>query len=197
MLRGGSRSGKTFTLTTVCAIRALKAAETSHTILRAKFNHLKHSVIFDTFPRVMKLRFPEVPYELNKTDWFVQFPNKSRILFGGLDSGERVEKILGQEHSTIYLNECSQISYDARNKAVTRLAQRSKLALKALYDCNPPTVGHWTYRMFELGLEPKSGEALADFQARYASMMLNPDANMRIPMMPPGYSNLYPRTVPI
>lgn len=176
MLRGGSRSGKTFLLVIACIARALKAPGTTHTILRARFNHLKHSVIFDSFPKAMKLRFPGVPWHLNRTDWFVEFPNGSKILFGGLDTGERVEKILGQEHSTIYLNECSQISYDARNKAVTRLAQRSSLALKAYYDCNPPTVGHWTYQLFEKRVEPKSGEALAN-PDRYASMMLNPDAN--------------------
>jgi Terminase large subunit, T4likevirus-type, N-terminal/Terminase RNaseH-like domain len=176
MLRGGSRSGKTFLLTTTCIIRALKAPESTHTILRFRFNHLLASIINDTFPRAMKLRFPGVSWKLNQRDWDVEFGNGSRILFGGLDTGDRVEKILGQEHSTIYLNECSQLSYDARNKAVTRLAQKSGLALKCFYDCNPPTVGHWTYRLFEQKLEPKSGEALAN-PASYASMMLNPDDN--------------------
>ena len=176
MLRGGSRSGKTFLLVIACIARALKAPETTHTILRFRFNHLLGSVINDTFPKAMKLRFPGVPWTLNQRDWDVEFGNGSRILFGGLDTGDRVEKILGQEHSTIYLNECSQLSYDARNKAVTRLAQKSDLALKAYYDCNPPTVGHWTYRLFEQKVEPKSGELLAHPEA-YASMMLNPDAN--------------------
>jgi len=127
MLRGGARSGKTFVLTDAIVTRALKCPETSHVVLRFRFNHLKFSIIFDTFPKVMTLRYPQVPYELNKSDWFVKFPNGSRILFAGLDDAERTEKILGQEHATIFFNECSQISYDARNKAVTRLAQKCAL----------------------------------------------------------------------
>ena len=178
MLRGGSRPGKTFLLTIACIARALKAPETTHTILRFRFNHLLASVISDTFPKAMKLRFPGVAWNLNMRDWDVEFGNGSRILFGGRDTGDRVEKILGQEHSTIYLNECSQLTYDARNKSITRLAQKSSLRLKTYYDCNPPTVGHWTYRMFEQKVEPKSGEALAN-PANYASMMLNPGDNLR------------------
>ena len=176
LLRGGSRSGKTFLLCRATAIRAARAPNSTHAILRFRFNHLKASVIQDTMPKVFKLCLPGMSYEINKTDWFMSLPNGSRLLFGGLDDKERTERILGQEHSTIYLNECSQISYEARNMAMTRLAQNSGLPLKAYYDANPPTVGHWTYRMFELGLEPKSGERLANPDA-YASMRLNPADN--------------------
>lgn len=176
LLRGGSRSGKTFLLCRATAVRALRAAGSTHAILRFRFNHLKASVIQDTMPKVFSLCFPGVSYELNKTDWFMELPNRSRILFGGLDDKERTERILGQEHSTIYLEECSQISYEARNMAMTRLAQNSGLPLKAYYSANPPTVGHWTYRMFEMGLEPKSGGRLAD-QSAYASMRMNPADN--------------------
>ena len=176
LLRGGSRSGKTFLLCRAVAVRAIRAPGSTHAILRFRFNHLKASIIQDTMPKVFKLCFPGVSYDLNKTDWFMALPNGSRILFGGLDDKERTERILGQEHSTIYLEECSQISYEARNMAMTRLAQNSGLPLKAYYSANPPTVGHWTYRMFELGLEPKSGEKLANPHA-YASMRMNPADN--------------------
>jgi hypothetical protein len=127
---------------------------------------------------MMRLCFPDVKWELNRSDWFVDFPrNGSRILYGGLDDKERTEKILGQEHSTIFLNECSQIPYSARNKAVTRLAQTSGLALKAYYDCNPPSQGHWTYKIWAKGLEPTSGAKLHD-PSRYATMQLNPRDNL-------------------
>jgi hypothetical protein len=67
----------------------------------------------DTFPKVMQIAFPGVTYNLSK----------SQIWFGGLDDKERTEKILGQEHATIYLNECSQIPQASRDMAATRLAQ--------------------------------------------------------------------------
>ena len=43
----------------------------------------------------MELAFPGVKWDLNKTDWFVQFPNGAQIWFAGLDDKERTEKILG------------------------------------------------------------------------------------------------------
>lgn len=177
LLRGGSRSGKTFLICRALIIRALKAPGSTHAVLRQRFNHLKHSVIFDTVPKVAGLCYPGLRLHLDKTDWFHELPNGSRIIYGGLDDKERADKILGQEHSSVFLNEASQISYAARNKAVTRLAQTSGLALKEYVDCNPPSVGHWTYRLWFGGVEPTSGEKLADPDA-YASVQMNPADNL-------------------
>lgn len=176
LLRGGSRSGKTFLLFRRTVIRAARAPESRHAIFRFRLNHLRMSIWAQTVPVVLRTCFPQLSVRPNKSDLTLTLSNGSEILFGGLDDAERTEKILGQEFATAYLNECSQISYDARNKVMTRLAQRTELPLKAFYDCNPPTVGHWTYRLFEQKVEPRSGEALAD-PSLYATMMLNPDAN--------------------
>ncbi len=184
LLRGGARSGKTFLFCRAIAARAIKAPGSTHCILRFRFNHLKASIIDDTFPSVMRLCYPQVPYHLNKSDWYIELPNGSRVLFGGLDDKERTEKILGQEHSTIFLNECSQISYASRNKAITRLAQNSGLTLKAYYDCNPPKMGHWTYRMFMKLEEPLSGKLL-DHPENFATAQLNPRDNLD--NLPDGY----------
>lgn len=149
MLYGGSRSGKTFALVRALLIRAL-AHKSRHAILRYRFNHIKASIIYDTLPKVLELCFPGVAEKsrLDKTDWFYMLPNGSEIWFGGLDDKERTEKILGQEYATIYLNECSQIPWQSRCMAMTRLAQNTPLRLKAYYDCNPPSAAHWTYRVF-------------------------------------------------
>lgn len=186
LLRGGSRSGKTFEICRTNLFRAAICPESSHTILRQKFNHLKASIVLDTMPKVLRLCFPDLPQGdrmLNKTDWFLEFPNKSRVWYGGLDDKERTEKILGQEHSTITLNECSQITYASRNKAVTRLAQNVGLRPKALYDCNPPRMGHWIYRLFMKKIEPESGAALSN-PDNYATMQMNPLDN---PYLAPEY----------
>lgn len=177
LLRGGSRSGKTFLICRALIIRGLKAPGSTHAVLRQRFNHLKHSVIFDTVPKVAALCYPGLKLHLDKTDWFHELPNGSRIIYGGLDDKERADKILGQEHSSIFLNEASQISYSARNKAVTRLAQTSGLALKEYVDCNPPSVSHWTYRLWFQKVEPTGGEALADPES-YASVQMNPGDNL-------------------
>jgi len=187
MLFGGSRSGKTFLLVRAICIRALKAPGSRHAILRFRFGHIKASIIHDTFPKVMRNCFSAVKYELNKTDWFARFDNGSEIWFGGLDDKERTEKILGNEYATVYLNECSQIPWNSRNIAVTRLAQlidekvegrEGQLPLKMYYDENPPDKSHWTYRLFKAKVDPETKRPLDDPE-KYACMQLNPVDNLQ------------------
>lgn len=176
LLRGGSRSGKTFLLLRAMVIRALKAEGSRHGVFRYRLVALRASILLDTFPKVMRLCFPGVPYRLDRQDNLVRFPNGSSIFFGGLDDAQRTEKILGLEFATVFLNEASQISYGARNVLLTRLAQRCGLEVREYIDANPPATDHWLYALFEAGVDPKSGEALAD-RLLYATMILNPDSN--------------------
>ena len=187
MLFGGSRSGKTFLLTRNVVLRALKAPKSRHAILRFRFNHVKASIVLDTFPKVMGMAFPGVKYHIDKTDWFARFDNDSQIWFGGLDDKERTEKILGQEHATIYLNECSQIPQSSRDLATTRLAQsvvqkvtgmpREALKPRMYYDCNPPSKGHWSYRMFVEGRDPETKKPLQN-PNDYVCFQINPRDNI-------------------
>ena len=103
LLYGGSRSTKTFTILRTIVWRALAVAKSRHAVLRFRFNHVKASIVYDTFPKVMELCFPDVTYKLDKSDWFAVFPNGSEIWFGGLDDKERTEKILGNEYASIFL----------------------------------------------------------------------------------------------
>jgi predicted phage terminase large subunit-like protein len=193
MLRGGSRSGKTFLIVRAIVVRALAAPRSRHAILRFRFNHVKASIIHDTFPKVMDLCFPGVPYHIDRADWYAKFPIGSEIWFGGLDDKERTEKILGQEHATLFLNEVSQIPWTSRNLAVTRLAQkieyeidgkRHPLRLKMFYDCNPPSSAHWSHRVFIAKRDPETNQALRN-PADFASMLINPKDNAE--NLPAGY----------
>jgi hypothetical protein len=175
MLRGGSRSGKTFLLVRAICIRAMRA-RSRHAIWRFRFNHVKASIWQDTLPKVMRLCFPDVPYDRNETDLVATFPNGSQIMLGGLDDKARVEKVLGAEFSTIYFNESSQIPWSSVEVAMSRLAENSGLALKAYFDCNPPSKLHWSFQLFRLGLKPGTKEAVAD-PGDYAEMRVNPADN--------------------
>lgn len=185
MLYGGSRSGKTFLNMRTVLVRAM-AHKSRHAVLRFRFNHVKQSVVYDTLPKVMEICFPGVSEhcKLDKQDWFYRLPNGSEVWFGGLDDKERTEKILGQEYATLFLNECSQISWAARNMAVTRLAQQTPLRLKFLYDCNPPPKGHWTYKLFIEGVSPDTRRPLPYMQD-YGALLMNPDGNKQ--NLAPGY----------
>lgn len=175
MLFGGSRSGKTFLTIRQIITRALKAPQSRHTAFRFRFNHAKTSLVQDTIPKVMDLCWPglRTQTKLDKTDWFLTFPNESTLYIGGLDDKERTEKILGNEFASIYLNECSQIPWSARKMAVTRLAQKTELINKMFYDCNPPNQAHWTYQLFIKKLDPESRHGLPH-PDNFASMQINP-----------------------
>ena len=177
LLYGGSRSGKTFLIVFLVIIRALKH-KSRHAILRRHFAHIKQAVVLDTFPKVMNMAFPDVSYNLNKTDWFAEFGNGSQIWFGGLDDKERTEKILGNEYSTIYFNECSQITdYDTITTGLTRLAENTKLPRIAFFDENPPSKRHWSYTLFIDKKVPGSGEAISKPELYYQTRV-NPMDNL-------------------
>lgn len=183
---GGSRSGKTFLFTRAVCVRALLAPKSRHAIFRFRFNHIKASIVADTFPRVMETCWPDIKAPINRTDWFAQFPNGSEIWFGGLDDKDRTEKVLGMEFATIYNNEISQIAYASRNIALTRLAQRVQitvgpqagklLPLREFNDLNPTNKAHWGYRLFHEKRDPETKQPLTQ-PDNYAWFRLNPEDN--------------------
>jgi phage terminase large subunit-like protein len=186
MLFGGSRSGKTFLLTRNVVMRALKAPNSRHAIFRFRYNHLKASVVLDTFPKVMRAAFPGVAWDMHQQDGYVSLPGGSQIWFAGLDDKDRTEKILGQEFATLYFNECSQIPLSSIDTALTRLAQKATqviegrepvtLRLRAYYDCNPPSKTHWTYRRFVEKRDPDTRLGLPRPED-YAAFSINPGDN--------------------
>lgn len=187
MLFGGGRSGKTFLHIRNIVMRALKAPGSRHLITRFRFNHAKQTIGYDTLPKVMSLCFPGVPYHINKTDWVIELGEGSEIWIGGLDDSERMEKILGFEFVTIYLNECSQISWAGVQMLVTRLAQRvmqtiagrepKLLKPRMLYDCNPPSKAHWTFKVFKQKLDPETKDPIRA-PDNYVCFQMNPRDNV-------------------
>lgn len=157
---GGGRSGKTFGFCRCIAIRAMSAPGSRHLIARLHHIDVKLSVMLDTFPKMMEVAFPGVGWKTNKADQVFTFENGSEVWFGGLDDKARVDKILGREFATIYVNEASQISYETILTLRTRLAQvctkvdGSPLAQKLYYDLNPVGRGHWTYQEGIAGVYP-------------------------------------------
>lgn len=189
MLRGGSRSGKTFLLCRAIVQRAINAPGSRHVIFRFRFNHAKTSIWADTLPKVIKTCFPTLRVRYDKTDFYVELPNGSEIWIAGLDDKERVEKILGAEYATLYFNESSQIPWASIETAMSRLAQkvalapeiavatgRAFLALKAYFDCNPPSKLHWSFQLFRSKIKPGTKDALPNPQD-YAEMLINPADN--------------------
>lgn len=177
LLVGGARSGKTFLIVRAIVVRALRAPGSRHAILRFRYNAVRTSIWLDTLPKVMRTCFPGVSMRDQRQDGFTVLPNGSELWFGGLDDKERVEKILGQEYVTVYINEASQIPYSSVMVARTRLAQVCEgLKQREYVDLNPTGKGHWTYREFVEGRDPISGAPLAN-PDDYRAIFVNPGDN--------------------
>lgn len=189
MLFGGGRSGKTFLVIRNIVLRCLKAPGSRHLIVRSRFNHLKASIMLDTFPKVMRVCYPELvkgkDWEINMSDGYAKLPGESVIWFLGLDDKDRMEKVLGMEFATIYGNEASQIAWAGVQILLTRLAQRvmqvingveKPLKLRFIFDCNPPSKAHWTFRVFKQKVDPDTGIKLARPE-NYESFQMNPRDN--------------------
>lgn len=183
LLAGGSRSMKTFTICRAIMHRAMKGEGSKHGIFRFRANAARASISLDTLPKVQRLCYPNVPMVEHRQDGFWQLPNRSQIWVGGLDDDDRTEKILGNEFSTLFLNECSQIPYSSALIALTRLAENSGLVQRAYYDLNPVGKGHWTNSLFGDKKEPRSRQPLPNPEA-YARMFMNPRDN---PYLSPEY----------
>ena len=186
---GGSRSGKTFLFLRNIIMRAVKAPGSRHGVFRYRFNSVKESVVMDTWPKVLRLAFPGLKVDLNKSDYVALLDNGSEIWFGGLDDKDRAEKVLGKEFVTIFLNEVSQIPLQSRELAVTRLAQQvmqggypgSPLRLlkpRMYYDCNPPSKAHWSYKLFIEKRDPETRQLIPK-PDDFAWFRINPADNIQ------------------
>jgi Terminase RNaseH-like domain/Phage terminase large subunit len=178
-LVGGARAGKTFILLRAILHRALRAPGSRHAVLRFHANAARAAIARDTLPKIMRLCFPRVKSKLHRADGFLELANGSQIWIGGLDDKDRVEKILGLEYATVFLNEASQIPYASALVAFTRLAQVVPgLRQRGFVDLNPVGKAHWTNRLFGEGRDPVSGRPLANPED-YRRAFLNPSDNAR------------------
>lgn len=178
LIFGGSRSGKTFELVGTVIERALFAPGSRHLIVRQEGTSAKKAIVKGTIPDVIKARFPGVLCEWHEQYGYYTLPNGSEIWIGGLNDDKALEKILGNEYATIYMNEASEIRYLAFTLLRSRLAQQVKtikgdmLSQRFYVDLNPTTRQHWTYRLWIDGVDPES--QLAIDRDQFGHVTVNP-----------------------
>ena len=184
LLVGGARSGKTLLFCRSILARALSAPGSRHLIARLHFNHVRATIWLDTLPKTRDLCFPDLVMQDKRADNYVLLPcNGSEIWFGGLDERDRVDKILGSEYATIFLNEVSQIPYSTVQIVRTRLAQkveradgRGDLPPREYDDLNPTGRRHWTYLEYVQKRNPSTNRPLAH-PDEYQYLYMNPYDN--------------------
>jgi phage terminase large subunit-like protein len=181
LVYGGSRSGKTFELIGTVAERALLAPGSRHLIVRQEGTSAKRAIVKGSWPEMMKVRFPGVAVEWREQYGYFTFPNGSEVWVGGLNDDKALEKILGNEYATIYMNEASECRYKAFTLLRSRLAQSATtingkpLSQRFYVDLNPTTRQHWTYRLWIDGVEPDN--QLPVDRQQYGHVVVNPFDN--------------------
>jgi len=183
LIYGGSRSGKTFLTIYAIIVRMLKAPGSRHVVFRQDGVDAKQSVGNETVPAVVSLAFPDLELKWKDKDGYFEAPNGSQLWLCGLKDKARLDKVLGKEYATIYINEASQIPLQAFQLVETRLAQMARqvdgrvLPLRFYVDLNPTTSSHWTYVMWVKGERPEDGSALPDHEELYRHIVVNPMDN--------------------
>jgi phage terminase large subunit len=186
LLVGGARSGKTYTALRRLIYWCQNFPQSRWLIMRRYGIDAKHSIWLQSLPEVLKRLDMHIDsdYFSNATDMRLMFPGRSEIRVAGLDDAERVEKLLGTEYSGLYFNESSDIPYTSVLKIKSRMSQNVGAPHKIIYDLNPTTTAHWTYKMFYQGLDPETREPIANPQ-EYGFCEMSPYDNRQ--NLPEGY----------
>ena len=87
----------------------------------------------------------------------IRFPNGSRIIFKGLDNASKMKSIHGV--SIIWLEECSEIRFDAYEELLGRLRDNEK-SLHFILSCNPVGRENWVYNHFFCRTDEEGKEKL-------------------------------------
>ena len=177
LLFGGARSGKTTILVLALIFRSLRYPGSRHLVCRLRLKDARSSVLHETMIPWLNRIIGTKLYKLNRHDNYISLYNGSEIWIGGLGDKEQVDRILGHEYNTIYFNEVSQISYHAVTTAYSRLAMKIPGCRNLfLYDCNPASPLHWSYRVFTRKIDFKTDTPIVRPEM-YASMLINPEDN--------------------
>lgn len=181
LVYGGSRSGKTFEIVGTVIERALISPGSRHLIVRQEGTSAKRAIVKGTLPEVVALRWPGLQIEWKEQYGYFVLPNGSEIWVGGLNDDKALEKILGNEYATIYINEASEVKYLAFTLLRSRLAQTindqdgDPLSQRFYVDLNPTTRQHWTYRLWIDGVDPET-EKPTD-RDQFGHVVVNPYDN--------------------
>lgn len=125
--------------------------------------------------------FPGLDVTWKEQYGYFLLPNGSEIWVGGLNDDKALEKILGNEYATIYINEASEVRHKAFTLLRSRLAQTvndiegDPIKQRFYIDLNPTTRNHWTYRVWIDGIDPEDDTPINVEQ--YAHEVINPFDN--------------------
>lgn len=174
LLMGGGGSGKSTVIAWSIINRALNAPGSRHLVFRETSASCRITMFDLAFKNALRTFWPglidnEAQCVINETEMTIEFPALgSIIIFGGLQEAN-LDRILGQEACTIFLNEATDLNYKHFQRVNNRLRQRvdlsdnrGRLPNKLILDCNPTDWSCFIPWLFLEGRSPETKQPLAN-----------------------------------
>ena len=178
LMDGGARSTKTMLICLWLCQQALTTPDARILIARKNRNAAKKSIWNDTLRKILR-GYPGVRFMEGELE--VHFRNGAQIHVDGLDTQDRVDKILGREYLHVFFNEATQLTWATVQTVLSRLAQNLPgTTRKAIFDCNPKSQRHWLYKVGVQHVDPDTGKPLTD-SATWARQHWTPYDNPFLP----------------
>lgn len=97
-----------------------------------------------------KVMAKESPFKLT-------FPNKSEIIFKGMDKPEKLKSLNGV--TIVWIEECSEVKYDGYKELLGRL-RHPYLSLHIILSTNPVGTDNWVYKHFFKNVDDQGNETV-------------------------------------
>ncbi len=116
VVRGGTSAGKTFGILPILASKAAKYPSMEISVVAESVPHLRRGALKD-FLKIMAETGRLKAHQFNKSTLKYTFENGSYIEFFSADQPDRLR---GARRTTLYVNECNNISFDAYHQLSIR-----------------------------------------------------------------------------
>lgn len=133
--QGGTRSGKTYSITQLLILLATTTPKLRVSIVSKTFPHLKRGVLRD-FTTIMQDLGIFEDERMNRSEYIYKFPNGSFIEFFSADTSE---KLRGPGRDILFINEANLLTYDEFLQLLLRTTH------KTFIDYNPVDEYCWIY----------------------------------------------------
>lgn len=166
LLIGGYGSGKSYQIAFKIILKLLEEKRRA-LVVREVFDTIQDSC-YDLFCEILddmgllttdikEFRQKRAKVLALKSPLRFRFPNKSEIIFKGMDKPEKVKSINGV--SIVWLEECSEIKYEGYKELLGRI-RTPNCSMHFILSCNPINRENWVYRHFFVSLSDDGDESI-------------------------------------
>lgn len=174
LLLGGYGSGKSYHVALKIILKLLEEKRTA-LVVRQVRETIKEScfALFKEILEKMNLLSEEATYRTKRKDrkviavqspMEIRFPNGSRIIFRGMDNVEKIKSIHGI--SIVWMEECSEISYDGYKELLGRVRQPNT-TLHFILTSNPVGRWNWIYDKFFVHTDDNGKETVIQSEEEF------------------------------